>query len=381
MLNIRSQMRASTLIIIGASLSCFGCGASIQEYAKFADAGQSYYTALDKLLAASGDTILDTHSEILLRDQKTDELAIQQVRQGRNSQDFLELIKILENKKEALRNCEKDVEDGVLNRGESSSTGAINQPTANPVPLSPTQPEIFQPQLETSLNKASVGLRRAEYECFTKLDETWLTTLSDIRTHNKLLRKYFNGLRNLATSDAPNDAKASVQDIFTQINNIGNGLRGSPIFVESKVPDAASQIAGLIIRAKIKQALRDELESRKDAISKELNTQTLLLEFLGTKLSGDLRIIRNSQDRRYVLTPFVNNQVVGRSSEDGWIDDRRNIRLFQLQIAALGEAKNTSSDLEEAFKELLSDQLSIARANALLDGISDLLEIAETLRR
>jgi heterodisulfide reductase subunit B len=61
----RIIIRTSIIAIIGTSL--VGCGASLEEYQKFATAGKEYASALDSLLVTSGNYFVDANSEILLR--------------------------------------------------------------------------------------------------------------------------------------------------------------------------------------------------------------------------------------------------------------------------------------------------------------------------
>lgn len=63
-------IRVSIVTIIGALLA--SCGASLEEYEKFAQAGQEYALALDSLLVTSGNYFVDANSEILLRSDLKD---------------------------------------------------------------------------------------------------------------------------------------------------------------------------------------------------------------------------------------------------------------------------------------------------------------------
>lgn len=58
-------IKASIITFLGASL--VACGASLEEYQKFATAGKEYAAALDTLLVSSGNYFVDANSEILLR--------------------------------------------------------------------------------------------------------------------------------------------------------------------------------------------------------------------------------------------------------------------------------------------------------------------------
>jgi hypothetical protein len=57
LMKIRILIRTSIITIIGTSL--VACGASLEEYQKFATAGKEYAVALDSLLVTSGNYFVD----------------------------------------------------------------------------------------------------------------------------------------------------------------------------------------------------------------------------------------------------------------------------------------------------------------------------------
>lgn len=216
------------------------------------------------------------------------------------------------------------------------------------------------------------------YNQVTKLDDKWLILIGRMRQHNDLLKRYFLALENLANSDAPEQAKQATERIFTQLNSVGTSIQGSPL-VSDKVGSALSAIPQIILSQKIKGALREELEQRKEAIYRELALQDLVLKLLTTQLQKNLQIIRDSKDNRTTLPPYASPAPI--SNPDTWIEKRRNIRTMTLSIEALNNANQASEEFKEAFELLLEDKFTIARANALLSDIESLLKVAEDLKK
>jgi hypothetical protein len=216
------------------------------------------------------------------------------------------------------------------------------------------------------------------YSQITKLDDEWLVLIGRMRQHNNLLKRYFVALENLATSDAPEQAKSATEKIFNQLNSVSTDIQGSPI-VSAKLGSALSTIPKIILSRKIKGALREELEQRKEAIYRELTIQDLVLKLLTIQLQKNLKIIRDSQDNRSILPPYASTNPI--DNPDEWIEKRRNIRTMTLSIEALNNANQASEDFKESFQLLLEDKFTVGRANALLSDVESLINIAETIKK
>lgn len=292
-MKIQVAIKTSIFTLIGISL--VACGASLEEYQKFATAGQEYAIAIDTLLLTSGNYFVDANSEILLR---TD-----------------------------LQEPEEDARN---------------------------------------------------YSRITEKDEQWLVLIGRMRQHTNLLKRYFIALENLATSDAPAQAQQATNNIFNQLNAVSKTIQDSPL-VSPELGSALSAIPQIILSQKIKGALREELEQRKEAIYRELALQELVFKLLTIQLQKNLQIIRDSQDSRLVLPPYAAPEPI--SNPEGWIVERRNIRMMTLSMEALNNASQSSEEFKKSFQLLLEDKFTIGRANALLSDINSLLNLAEELKR
>ncbi|WP_334937133.1 hypothetical protein [Nostoc sp.] len=215
------------------------------------------------------------------------------------------------------------------------------------------------------------------YIKITKQDKQWLMLIGRMRQHTDLLQRYFIALENLATSDAPTQAQEVTEDIFTQLNNVSTNIQGNPL-VSDRIGSALSEIPKMILSNKIKGALRKELEQRKETIYRELAIQESVLELLTIQLQSSLTTIQENQEDRLLLRPYTATDSI--SEADEWIEKRRNILTMTLSIEALNNASESAKDFKEAFKLLLEDKFTIARANELLSDINSLVNVAEEIK-
>ncbi len=289
-MKLKIALRTSIITLMGTSLVACGV-ASLEEYQKFAKAGQEYAAALDTLLVASGNYFVDANSENLIAND--------------------------------LQERDRD---------------------------------------------------SSEYADITKQDDAWLALIAEMRQHNRLLKQYFFALENLATSNAPQEARKATDNIFQQLNGVSQRIQANPKV--GNIP--VSLIPEIILSQKIKGALREELEARKEAIYREIVIQEALLKLLTSQLKTDLKDIQNLRDERTVLPAFAAEQPI--DNPDDWIVQRRNIRTMTLAIKGLDDATEATQAFKESFQLLLEDRFTIGRANALLAEIESLINITDNFK-
>ena len=179
----------------------------------------------------------------------------------------------------------------------------------------------------------------------------------------------------------PQKSRETTEKIFVQLNTVGALIQPSLLanpLVSEEASKAYSTIPELIIANKIRGDLRAEIETRKEAIFKELVTQDLTQKLLSRQIRKNLVLIQAIKDRRTVKKEYVAPVPV--LSPQAWIDQRSAIRRMTLSIDALDTASDASQKFKEAFVELVDDRLTIARANALLDDVEALLKTVKDLQ-
>ena len=227
-------------------------------------------------------------------------------------------------------------------------------------------------------NLGELNKDRIDYLQSNENADRWLLLIGQMRQHTALIRRYFMALENLAISDTPAQAQQTTDNIFKQLNTLSTDIRGNPL-VSEPLSSALSQIPQIILSEKIEGALKEELEQRKEAIYRELTIQELVLQLLTIQLRNDLKIIRDNQDHRLLLQPYVASEPIANSDE--WIVKRRNLRTMTTSLEALNNASQSSQAFKESFRLLLEDKFTVGRANALLSDIDSLLNVAEELKK
>ncbi|WP_196525352.1 hypothetical protein [Nostoc commune] len=103
-----------------------------------------------------------------------------------------------------------------------------------------------------------------------------------------------------------------------------------------------------------------------------------MLKLLTKELQNSLRTIQDNQENRLLFKPYTADDSI--SDPDAWIEQRRNILTMTLSIEALNNASESAKEFKEAFKLLLEDKFTIARANELLFDINSLVNVAEEIK-
>lgn len=214
-----------------------------------------------------------------------------------------------------------------------------------------------------------------DYIKLSQLDVERLQILSDLRTHNQLLKRYFERLQELATSKAPEQAQSEIGGILDNLNTVGNKLRGSSLVSNNEV---FTGVTGFIISSQIRDALREELEKRNKIIDLELITQRELLDALGKSIKQDVELIQIAQEQRLVINPLVQTAPV--SNGDTWITTRKTILTMQKNVSQLASASMAMNNFRDVFKAFVEGRTESDRINTLLTDIEAFVAIVTTLK-
>ncbi|MBW4473956.1 MAG: hypothetical protein KME45_26820 [Stenomitos rutilans HA7619-LM2] len=232
-------------------------------------------------------------------------------------------------------------------------------------------------------SRAFVPQTIEDYKKRTTADIERLIVLEDIRRHNQLLARYFDLINQLASSNAPETVQKEIGSTVDSLNKVGNKLRGSD-FITNKA--AIQGIAGLVVSGQIRGALGEELSKRKDTINLEFITQKELLLALSESLQQDIKVIKEQQESRFVIKPFVSTTTVNNArasspiDDDGWITQRRTILTMEATAAELESASSAMSEFNEVFKDFVEGKLNQGRLNSLLSDIESFVSVVEKLK-
>lgn len=214
-----------------------------------------------------------------------------------------------------------------------------------------------------------------DYIELSQLDVEKLQILEELRAHNQLLKRYFERLQELATSNAPQQAQSEIEGIAGNLNVIGKKLRGSSLVTNTEV---FKGITGFVVSSKIRGALRDELIKRGETINLELTTQEELLDVLGKSTKHDLQLIQLAQEQRLVIRPLIQPELI--SNEEAWIATRKSILTGQKNANQLIAASAAITDFKEIFQSFVEGETDSARINTLLTDIESFVALINTFK-
>ncbi|QFS49587.1 hypothetical protein GXM_07081 [Nostoc sphaeroides CCNUC1] len=183
----------------------------------------------------------------------------------------------------------------------------------------------------------------ARYTELSEEDKKRLELIKELRRHNQFLQAYFNKLIELAGSDSPDRSKAAVESIASNLQNSGSKLVSlSPIKI-----DRLASVTKIVLDARIRGAMREELEKRKYAIYQEITLQEKVLKQISDSVEEDIKTIRKLQEYRLVLEPLTQSPEV---NEDTWIATRYQVLTQDAEVVTkIKNASDKLTNLKEIF--------------------------------
>jgi hypothetical protein len=206
-----------------------------------------------------------------------------------------------------------------------------------------------------------------------------LKVINRLRAHTKLLAHYFELLIELSTSKAPQETATAIENTVKNINELGTELRGSSL-LDNNAKTLIDNVTKLIVTAKIRKALDDELKARNETIRAELTTQEELLKALANDITQNLKIENVTRERRLVIDPLVAPAPIPPGQIDPWKANRKTAITASATVDDLKNASQAVGKLKEAYEALLSGKLDIARINDALDDFDSIISTAESLK-
>ena len=213
----------------------------------------------------------------------------------------------------------------------------------------------------------------ATYDKKTKDDTDRLAAIKSLREHAGLLGVYFGHLESLATSDAPDRTKDAIQGVVKGITDLSKGLNT----LYPNVFNALPPLTNIVVDEKVRGALREELEKRKDVIRKELQIQEKLLTVLKYQISHALTLAKNIKEQELVFAPLNAPSPLGKPEE--WVAKRHEVIYIAATVEELDSARYAANKMKEAFEALLSGEDTTGRINALINDIESIIAVADAI--
>lgn len=211
-----------------------------------------------------------------------------------------------------------------------------------------------------------------QYIQVSEQDKEVLQIINDIRNHNRLLKKYFYKLDELARSDAPERTQQEIEGITNNLQKISSHLQTTRFSLN---PGILKGIGHLAIHSKINGALREELEKRDRTILQELTIQQEMLGKLSEFMKNKVERKRLAQEQRFVIRPLINEVAI--SDEEGWIQRRNEIFVIDTRVEELDNASIALAEFKNVFKDSVEGKITGVRLNNALKDIDSFLALLE----
>lgn len=218
--------------------------------------------------------------------------------------------------------------------------------TAKDVAINTTSERVLSDRISQGLKPSDEVTKKfvERYNSLSKLDKDRLELIQELRRHNNFLQAYFNKLLELANSKSPERTQTAAENIASQLQNSGAKLINLGPVKLDKLPS----VTKIVLDARIRGAIRDELEKRKEIIYREITIQEKLLDVISDSMENDIKITRDLQEYRLVLKPLlVTPENI--NDENAWIETRNKVMTQDAEIIV---KIDTASKNFKAFKEI-----------------------------
>jgi hypothetical protein len=215
--------------------------------------------------------------------------------------------------------------------------------------------------------KPSNEVRRKVFDNYSELskqDKVRFELIQELRKHNQFLKSYFAKLIELADSKSPDRTKKAVESIANQLQQSGTKLVNlSPIKID-KLPS----VTKIVLDARIRGALKEELEKRKLVIYQEITTQEKVLKVIGDSIKNNAEIRRDLREYRLVISPLLQPGKLD-PNEDAWIKTRYEVLTQDAEtISKINKASDALREFKEIFIASIEGDITSKRLNNFLQS-------------
>jgi hypothetical protein len=212
----------------------------------------------------------------------------------------------------------------------------------------------------------------ARYEKeYSAPDKERLELIQELRNHNKLLQDYFAKITKLASSDSPVQTQNSVDDIAKQLQDSGSKL------INFKKIGKLPSVTKIVLDARIRGAIRGELEKRKETIYQEITIQQKILRYISKSMEDDIKVTRELQETRLVLKPLLQPDSFAKLDENEWIKTRNQVMIQddKIILTTINQASVTLGEFKEMFVASVGGEQSSKRLNKFIQETNSFSEL------
>lgn len=193
-------------------------------------------------------------------------------------------------------------------------------------------------------------------------DERRLELLNQLRDQIFLLKRYFSLIQQLASvgDETPQAIGSEITTIANDLTSIKVKFLADSNFPTAEFNDAAGKLVAWTISAKIKGAIREELQIREVTLKESLLIHRILVKKLIEENLTDLSIIKNFLENKDVIQPLISSE-----PQESWISNREKIIQIQKLMWDLNSQGKISDDFSQNLKEIVEDRANLTRSQYL----------------
>ena len=241
--------------------------------------------------------------------------------------------------------------------------------TASDVTINTTSERALSDRMSQGLKPSNEVTQKFvdRYRKYSTGDKERLELIQELRKHNQFLILYFDKLIDLASSDSPARTQKSVDNIALQLQNSGTKLINFGKI--GKLPS----VTKIVLDARIRGAIRVELEKRKETIYREITIQEELLKVLSKSMEDDVKVMRELKEFRLVLNPLIQP---GDIAGDEWIQTRNKVMTQDTQpILTINQASASLGEFKQMFIASVEGEVTSKRLKKFIQETNSFSEL------
>ncbi len=196
-------------------------------------------------------------------------------------------------------------------------------------------------------------------------DLAYIKQIVLLRQQSKLLGQYFSLLDGLSSAGSPEQSQKAIEDVVVGLTKLRESMAH---------PVIASPMTQVFGDYTLQNALKSELNTRKDVIRESLIVHEQLLKKLAAQLEHILRLSGSIKEETLIVMPITADSPLKNPAE--WVTTRRAVVMRSATIDELNIAAQTIVKLRETFESLVAGNSTPGQISFLMTDIEILLAIS-----
>lgn len=212
--------------------------------------------------------------------------------------------------------------------------------------------------------------RRANLDSADSSSRSAVQALNQLDKCSRLMKSYFDALKVLAGTNAPQQIGEELNAAATNLTNfVKTAQSGDGAEISAAAP-AVSGIAGGLAGFAVDAALKRELNDRADVLERAFNLQEFALKELVGIVDEDIKTIADKRRVRLVRDPYVSSRLTSASAQNAWIKNRADLALLPNKAAVISDAKKQLRTMRENFVRLRDGKITAAELDSFTSQLA-----------